>query len=143
MYYKLWLSISSDFPAIPRNPSCVLVQKLLKLTLSLIPESQRSEIVREQTKKNSLRFDCISNSQVSKLQQCAQQIVDRIKQTMTKIDPNSEIVSSRECNELVIFTLIWGNYSLLSRKYFFLSGNFSLEMDCVIADMKIVLFLKN
>ncbi|XP_031618500.1 uncharacterized protein LOC116337773 [Contarinia nasturtii] len=106
LYCKLWMSISRNFSAMPRNPSCVIVQKLLKHTLNLVSESERSQILCDQTQDDLpplplLCFDGIADVQATKLQRYAQETINKIKQTMNKLNPKSEIVSSNECNELM------------------------------------------
>lgn len=112
MYCKLWLTVRRTFPAIPRNPLHVLVDKLLKYTLGLVLQSHRSELFQSLAQEEFHSFLLLeSNSNTKapthnedlKLKQCGQEIVNRIKETMAKLDPKSEIVTSNECIKLVIY----------------------------------------
>ncbi|XP_055315479.1 uncharacterized protein LOC129575628 isoform X2 [Sitodiplosis mosellana] len=100
MYCKLWLSMSQNLSSIPRCPSSVLIQNLSKHTLSLLSECHRSEILRELPYSPALAiFGC--DCDVSKLKQYGQEIVDKIKQTLAKLNPKSEIATNNECLELM------------------------------------------
>lgn len=108
MYCKLWLTTLSNSSAIIRTPANVLHKLLLKYTFSLLSESQRLQIVQQIIENNLshlaiLGFDSITNSELLKLQQHIKQIISKIKDIFTKLNPNTEIVSSRECLELVIY----------------------------------------
>lgn len=91
----------------PRTPSSVLIQHLLKHTFGLISESSRLDILRDlvQNDLSTLALfglNCVTNGEVSKQQQYDQQIVNKMKRTFAKLDPKCEIVTSNECLELVM-----------------------------------------
>lgn len=91
----------------PRNPSSILIQNLIKHTLELLSEPYRSEILQELSKNDLpaltlLGSNYAENGEIPKLQQNGHQVVNKIKQTLAKLDPKSGIVTSNECIELVI-----------------------------------------
>lgn len=106
MYCKLWLNASENTTSIIRTPANVLIKTLLKYTFSLLSESQRLRIIQELAENDPsqlilLGFDGITNGELSKSQQFGKQTITKMKETFAKLNPNTEIVSSRECMELV------------------------------------------
>lgn len=84
----------------PRCPSSVLIQSLLNDTLSQLTESHRSEMLQEMANLPALAI-CTSNGEVSKSKEFDHQIVNKIKRTLAKLDPKSEIATTNDCLELV------------------------------------------
>lgn len=88
--------------SIPRTPSGVLVQVILKSALALLSESERSQLIPKLTQNDSTAVECLhfnqTNGEVSKR---VQQVVDQMNTILTKLNPKCEIVTSSECVELV------------------------------------------
>lgn len=75
----------------------------------MLTESQRSHITRDMTPANLTRLYfnlAINRDNAPQYQQQSRQIVDNIKKTLTKVNPDSEIVTNNECLELVIAILL-------------------------------------
>lgn len=82
----------------PRCPSSILIQSLLGHTLSLLSECHRSEMLEEMANMPALAI-CNPNGDVSKSKD--HEIVNKIKKTLAKLDPKSEIATANDCLELV------------------------------------------
>lgn len=82
---------------------------MLKYTLNLLSDVQRTQIIKNISTENSshpnmvlrLGLDLAVNGEMSKLKQLGQAIVNRIKECFTKLNPRSELVTTDECTELV------------------------------------------
>lgn len=93
---------------IAQTPSNVFVRKILSYTLKLLSDAQRAQFIGAVLPENVaqsdilLRLDCtVVNGELSKLEQFAEQFVNRITECFTKLNPRSEPVSNAECVELV------------------------------------------
>lgn len=86
--------------------------------MSLLSDSHRSEILQELAENDLptlalLGSNCATNGEVPNLQQYGYEIVNQIKQTLAKLDPKTDIVTSNECLELVrniIFVVVDDHY---------------------------------
>lgn len=115
LYCRQWLRWHELLSPIAQSPSNIFVRKILKYTLNLLSDEQRSQIIRDVTPENSSHTDTLlrselaaANGDMSKFKQFGQQIVNRIKESFNKLNPRTELVTTDECAELV-------NYHCYSR----------------------------
>lgn len=108
-YCELWLELNKNMSTMPNNLSNVLVRKLLKHTFDMMSEPGKSQFIREKVKNDWAVLDLLNygnggtNGEVSKRSQNAQQIVNKLKDVIGKLNPKSDIVTNNECIELVKF----------------------------------------
>lgn len=107
LYCQQWLRWHQHLSPIAQSPSNVFIQKILKYTLNLLSDEQRSQIVRDVASENAshiallLPLELAANGDVAKFKQFGQQIVNRIKESFNKLNPRADLVTTDEYTELV------------------------------------------
>lgn len=107
LYCQQWLRWYQHTSPIAQTPSNIFIRKILKFTLNLLSDVQRSQIIRDvAVEKLShsdilLRLELAANGEISKFKPFGQQNVNRMKECFTKLNPRSELVTMDECAKLV------------------------------------------
>lgn len=103
MYCKMWIKLCQISSSIPRNPSKILLQKLLKYTYNLLPVAYQSEMFHLLSHNDRFIMEqlALKSSTNGDLQSYGQCVVEKVKLIFEKRHSNCDIVSPDECMEVV------------------------------------------
>lgn len=130
-YFKTLLDVTKTMPSIPRNPHHVLIRKMCKYSLSLLSDSQKRQIIEEATSTGWITMAMLDlDNDSSKLKQCAEKTLKSIAHVFTKLNPKCEMVSRKECHEVVSKILLVDRFFLV--RIFLIKKMFAFFCKCRI-----------